>query len=86
MPGVVILIKKEKNKRNTLDNTRGIVLFHIEVKVLEKVLRKMLLVVVEVKIGQEQTCPILTSSIDENLYLIRYTIERVWCKSESIRR
>jgi hypothetical protein len=75
--GVVVLLRKDPNKGDHIDNFRPVTLLNTDYKILAKVLSKRLALVVGGLVGDAQTCGIPNRSIHDNLHLTRYIIERV---------
>lgn len=69
--GVVTLVKKDSSKEDNVDNFRNLTLLSAELKILVKVLAKRLALVADGVIGDA----IPGGTIQDNLHLLRYTIE-----------
>ena len=74
---MVVLLRKDPNKGDHIDNFRPVTLLNTDYKILAKVLAKRLALVVGRLVGDAQTCAIPNRSIHDNLHLTRYIIERV---------
>ncbi|GAB1601854.1 hypothetical protein Ahia01_000463900, partial [Argonauta hians] len=72
--GIVTLIRKDKNKEDTVQNFRPITLLNTELQILAKVLAKRLAGVIGSLVGDAQTCAVPTRSIHDNLHLMRYIL------------
>lgn len=70
-----MLIIKDLNEGDRINNFRLISLLNREVKILAKLLAKRLAHVASSLIGVAQTCAVLGRSIQDNLHLMRYTLE-----------
>lgn len=69
--------RKDPGRGNMISNLRPITLLNVELKILANVLAKRVPLVTEKLVGEAQTCTISGRTIQNNLHLIRYTIDRI---------
>lgn len=74
---VVVLIRKDPNMGDVIDNFWTITLLNTKLMILVKVLAKILAKVMDGIIEEVQTCAIPGSTIHNNFHLIRYNLENV---------
>ncbi|GAB1597330.1 hypothetical protein Ahia01_000009400 [Argonauta hians] len=79
--GAVVLLRKDPDKGDAVENFRPITLLNADFKILARVLAKRLALVVSGLIGRAQTCAIPGRSIHDNLHLTRYIFDRVASES-----
>lgn len=69
------LIRKDSAKGGCIDNFQHITLLNTQLKIFAKVLAERLACLVDGLIGAEQKCAVPGRNIQNNLHLLRYSLE-----------